>query len=211
MRKLAIATLVCLTLPAQASFFLNPYYSSSDTNFKNGQDVKTTTYGLEGGNDTFTLGFSNRNYSFQHSKNIDNLKSLYGNIHHGDALGDDGWSYFLYLGASLNWEDDFHPSENYNINPNAALTYHYDDELSLTLGAGGVINEYNSLAYPIVQVNFSNPKSDGLSFLYTDINPSKATLDAATVKRYLPAAIFTDVVSYTAGAIWLAMNLFHMS
>lgn len=165
MRKLAIATLVCLTLPAQASFFLNPYYSSSDTNFKNGQDVKTTIYGLEGGNDTFTLGFSNRNYSFQHSKNIDNLKSLYGNIHHGDALGDDGWSYFLYLGASLNWEDDFHPTENYNISPNAALTYHYDDELSLTLGAGGVINEYNSKAYPIVQVNFSNPKSDGLSFV----------------------------------------------
>lgn len=163
MRKLAIATLVCLTLPAQASFFLNPYYSSSDTNFKNGQDVKSTIYGLEGGNDTFTLGFSNRNYSFQHSKNIDNLKSLYGNIHHGDALGDDGWSYFLYLGASLNWEDDFHPTENYNINPNVALTYHYDDELSLTLGAGGVINEYDSKAYPIVQVNFSNPKSDGLS------------------------------------------------
>ena len=54
MRKLAIAALVCLTLPAQASFFLNPYYSTSDTNFKNGQDVKTTIYGLEGGNDTFT-------------------------------------------------------------------------------------------------------------------------------------------------------------
>ena len=34
MRKLAIAALVCLTLPAQASFFLNPYYSSSDTNLR---------------------------------------------------------------------------------------------------------------------------------------------------------------------------------
>lgn len=165
MRKIAIAALVGLTLQAHASFFLNPYYSGSDTNFKNGQDIKTSTYGIEGGNDTFTLGFSNRNYSFKNSKNIDNLKSLYGNIHHSDSLGDDGWSYFVYFGASFNWEDDFHPSENYNFFPKASLTYHYDDDLSFSFGAGGVINEADSRAYPIVQLNFSDPKAEGLSFV----------------------------------------------
>ena len=39
------------------------------------------------------------------------------------------------------------------------------------------------------------------SSVYTDINPSNMILEAETVKIYWSAPIFTDVVSYFAGAI----------
>ena len=47
--------------------------------------------------------------------------------------------------------------------------------------------------------------------MYTLLKPSNETLDAATVKRYCPAAILTEVVSYFAGCILLAIKRFHTS
>ena len=45
---------------------------------------------------------------------------------------------------------------------------------------------------------------------YTDIKPSNLSLDAEAVNIYLPAAIFTLFMSYTAGFILLAMKRFQI-
>ena len=49
------------------------------------------------------------------------------------------------------------------------------------------------------------------SCMYTERKPSNATFEADTVKVYSPPETFTEVVSYLAGAMRLAVKRFQIS
>ena len=113
MRKLSIlavaVTLGAMSAGAVASgFWLSPIYSSTSSAYAGGfnGDVKTTSYGIQGGYDFFTLGYKVTDYDFDRNDWLGKLHLLYADIHHDGGFSD-GFGYFVGLGGSFGWEDDF--------------------------------------------------------------------------------------------------------
>ena len=79
-------------------------------------------------------------------------------------------------------------------------------------------NNYDEFAGSVNEI-LNNVRNNGNKALFeytkkfdgADINPSNMILEAETVKIYWSAPIFTDVVSYFAGAILLAAKRLQIS
>lgn len=170
MRKICLmAAVVAASLaaaPSYASFWITPTFStSSKANFDNAPgDISTTTYGLKGGNEYFTLGYKGTSYDFSGPELFDDMSLLFADAHYNDKVSQN-WGYFVGLGVAFGWEDDFHISENYNLRPRAGLSYAFSGDYTLNFGIGANINEPDSKVYPIVTLNYRDKSDYGLSYV----------------------------------------------
>lgn len=171
MRKLSIlavaVTLGAMSAGAVASgFWLSPIYSSTssaDAGGFNG-DVKTTSYGIQGGYDFFTLGYKVTDYDFDRNDYLGKLHLLYADIHHDGGFSD-GFGYFVGLGGSFGWEDDFHASESYTLRPRAGLSFDFGNGFGAMLGLKANFNEADNRFAPIAAVKYRRLGDYGLSMV----------------------------------------------
>lgn len=168
MRKICMVAAVVTALaavPSQAAFWITPTFSTSssaDIDDSNG-DISSTSYGLMGGNEYFTLGYKGTTYDFSGPDLLDDMSLLFVDVHFdGKFTGNLG--YFAGLGAAFGWEDDFDMSENYNLKPRAGITYSFGGDYRLAAGVGASINEPDSSVYPILTLNYREPSDLGLSY-----------------------------------------------
>lgn len=171
MRKLlcagAVLSASLLALPAYAGFWINPVMSASgaaDIDNSHGNDVKTTTYGIMGGNEFFTLGYKNTNYKFSGWDPIDKLQMLFADVHYASSFNET-LGYFLGLELAAGWEDDFSLSDNYSIRPRAGISFAFDNNFSLLLGVKANFNEAKNRFIPIVGLKYRDPSEMGFSAL----------------------------------------------
>lgn len=171
MRKICIlAAVVASALaaaPSQASFWLTPTFSTtSAADFDDFDgDVSSTSYGLMGGNEYFTLGYKGTSYDFSGPKLFDDMSLLFADLHFKDNLSAQ-WGYFAGVGVAFGWEDDFDATENYNFKPRAGLSYAINGDYRISGGIGANINEPDSKVYPIITLNYRNSSDYGLSYVF---------------------------------------------
>lgn len=165
MRKLCVlaAAAALVSTPAMADFWVTPTYSHMSSADLSGttDKAKTNSYGLVGGNEFITLGYKKTEYSFKNSEDLD-LSMIYGDLHYAGSLTE-SLGYFAGLGASLGWEDDFNPSENYSIRPRGGLTYDFGNDWALAGGVDVNFNEVENYLQPILLVKYRKIGDPGLS------------------------------------------------
>lgn len=171
MRKLLCAGVAfyaaIMAQPAYAGFWVNPIMSASgaaDIDDSHGNDVKTTTYGIMGGNEFFTLGYKNTHYSFSGWEPIDKLQMLFADIHYASNFNEH-LGYFVGLELASGWEEDFSLSDNYSIRPRVGISYAIDRNFSLLLGVKANFNEADNRFIPIVGLKYRDPSEIGFSTL----------------------------------------------
>ncbi len=172
MRKLtklasAVAFGAACASASAAGFWISPIYSSmssADAGGFNG-DVKTTSYGIQGGYDFFTLGYKSTDYDFDRNDWLDKLHLLFADIHY-DGNFSQGFGYFLGLGGSFGWENDFHASENYTVRPRAGVSVRLNPDFSLMLGLKANFNEAENRFIPIVALKYRSLGDYGLSGVF---------------------------------------------
>lgn len=165
MKKLLLASALVFAAASQANaaYFTagSSYYSTS---LKHGQDVKSKGFKLEGGNELISLGYKHQAINFDRSKDIDDLHTLYGIVHHPFDLGDN-LSFNAKGGLSLAWEDDFQFSKNYGVFASGSFDYQLDNEWAVEAGAGIAKNKVRSVFFPVLQAKYGDPSLEGLSFV----------------------------------------------
>lgn len=171
MRKLtklasAVAFGAACASASAAGFWISPIYSSmssADAGGFNG-DVKTTSYGIQGGYDFFTLGYKSTDYGFDRNDWLDKLHLLFADIHY-DGNFSQGFGYFLGLGGSFGWENDFHASENYTVRPRLGLSFDFGNGFGAMLGLKANFNEADNRFAPIAAVKYRRLGDYGLSMV----------------------------------------------
>ncbi|MDY6322190.1 MAG: hypothetical protein SPL30_04670 [Succinivibrio sp.] len=173
MRKicaLAAAAFTAAALSASADaagFWVSPVYSHSASADMDGfnDEVTTTTYGIVGGYGLFTLGYQVTDYDFDSYDPINKLHLLHADVHY-DGEFSDGFGYFVGIGGSLGWEDDFHPSEAYTVRPRAGVSVRLNPDFSLMLGLKANFNEAENRFIPIVALKYRSLGDYGLSGVF---------------------------------------------
>jgi hypothetical protein len=171
MRKLtklaaAMAFSAACASASAAGFWLSPIYSynsSADAGGFNG-DVKTTSYGIQGGYDFFTLGYKSTDYEFDRNDWLDTLHLLFADIHY-DGNFSQGFGYFLGLGGSFGWENDFSASDNYTVRPRAGLSFDFGNDFGAMLGLKANFNEADNRFAPIAAIKYRRLGDYGLSMV----------------------------------------------
>ena len=170
MRKLtvlagAITLAVSLSAIEAQAWWVTPTYSTSskaDFDDFNG-DVKSTSYGIMGGNEYFTLGYKATDYSLSGRDLFSDMHLLFADAKY-DGKFSAQWGYFAGVGVAFGWEDDFHASDNYNIKPRAGVSYALNQDYTIVGGFGANLNEPDNMFYPILSLNYRNSSDIGLSY-----------------------------------------------
>lgn len=177
MKKLIFSAIVAssLTMTANASWYITPYGSSSSkTDVKGSTDnVKHSAYGIEAGNENFSLGFKTSSYDFDRSTDLNDLKLFYGDVHHTGDITDDV-KYFIGSSLSFGFKDSLEANKSYDFTPRAGLIFVLDNDWSLLLGGGVALNKADNTPFALAQLIFKDEKTQGLSgkigFPSTEVN-----------------------------------------
>lgn len=162
---LVLAVTAGLSTAANA-WYLTPFYDFYDTDTKsNGQSVSSSVFGLEGGNELFTLGYKHKTIDFKNSKDLDALHNLYGYYHNASSLGSDLTLKYA-VGASLSYEDELEDlTDSLSLLGQASLLYRLDGDYSIEGGMGLIYNQIRYYPYPVVQLAYRNAQDQGLSYI----------------------------------------------
>lgn len=180
MRKICVlaATVAALSVaPASfANFWMTPIFShstSADIDGSSG-DMSSTTYGLMGGNDYFTLGYKSTDYSYSGNgfQPFDDLSLLFGDAHYEDMFTN-SVGYFIGAELTFGWEDDVHLSDDYSFRPRAGLNFVVNQDVTLLLGGKVNFNEADDKFTPILGLKYRDPSDMGfyalIGYPQTDI------------------------------------------
>lgn len=166
MKKLVFSAIVAasVSITANASWYITPYGSSSSkTDVKGSSDnVKYSAYGIEAGNEDFTLGFKTSSYDFGQATDLNDLKLFYGDARHTGDINDDV-KYFIGSSLSFGFKDGIEVNKSFNLVPRAGLIFVLNYDWSLLLGGGIAINKADNRPFALAQLNFKDEKAEGLS------------------------------------------------
>ncbi|MGN0901963.1 MAG: hypothetical protein ACI4M9_01640 [Succinivibrio sp.] len=166
MKKLVLAGIISAAFasPCASAFYITPSFQHSTSSSINGSndDVTTSTYGIEAGTEDFFVGYTYKNYDFDHASDLDSLKRIYGGYRYfGELTGNVDFS--LGIRGSLGWRDDFDITESYTVVPFGAFIFPLQNELSLIAGGGVYFSVPKDYLFPILMLKYGSPRSLGFS------------------------------------------------
>lgn len=165
MKKLSLLFIgVALSLNASAAWHITPYGSFSSKADVKGSSNKASysVYGFDAKNENFGFGYKRTSYDFDYKTGFDDLNLIYGSADYSDSLvGNLGYMVGTYL--SFGFEDKLKVSKSYDLVPTAALTYDFQNDWSVLLGAGVSFNKAHNFGFGLLGVKYRDPSYLGFS------------------------------------------------
>ncbi len=165
MKKLSLLFLgLAAAFSAHASWQITPYGTFSSKADVKGSDNKASysVYGFDAKNENFGFGYKRTSYDFDHNTGFDDLNLIYGSANYGHSITDN-LSYNVGALLSFGFEDEIKVSKSYDLVPTATLTYDFQNNFALTLGAGASFNKANNFGFGIIGLKYRDPSDLGLS------------------------------------------------
>lgn len=135
-----------------APFFVNlDLVGTADADIKGSNaEMKTTSYGINGGTDWISVGVTRTDYDFSNLNNapFDSLNKVYVDLRYDGYIASN-IRYYAGLNLAALYESDLDIGNSYNISPRIAVGWEFMNGITAFAGAFASLNEADNIFEPI--------------------------------------------------------------